>query len=103
MRPMDSRDVDRAVAEMVRVLAPHESADWRRAAGTLGWSCWETAAHVATAAGSALADTSAADHVLSPAPTHATGNRPARCPKASDTGDLEHRNPAHSTAATRAG
>lgn len=47
MRPMDSRDVDQAVAEMMRVLTPHESADWRRQAGTLDWSCWETAAHVA--------------------------------------------------------
>ena len=46
MRPMDSRDVDESVAEMVRVLTPHESEDWRRPAGTLGWSCWETAAHV---------------------------------------------------------
>ncbi|MCI4065114.1 hypothetical protein MRQ36_22125 [Micromonospora sp. R77] len=44
---MDGRDVDEAVAEMVRVLAPHESADWRRPAGTLEWSCWKTAAHVA--------------------------------------------------------
>jgi hypothetical protein len=47
MRPMNSRDVEQAVAEMVRVLGPHESADWRRRAGTLDWSCWETAAHVA--------------------------------------------------------
>lgn len=47
MRPMDSADVDHAVAEMVRVLTPHEFADWRRPAGTLDWSCWETAAHVA--------------------------------------------------------
>jgi hypothetical protein len=47
MRPMDSGDVDQAVAEMVQALAPHESADWRRPAGTLDWSCWETAAHVA--------------------------------------------------------
>ncbi|MFY1653036.1 maleylpyruvate isomerase N-terminal domain-containing protein [Solwaraspora sp. WMMB762] len=44
---MDSRDVDQAVAEMVRVLTPHESADWGRPAGALDWSCWETAAHVA--------------------------------------------------------
>ncbi|MGI5215875.1 maleylpyruvate isomerase N-terminal domain-containing protein [Plantactinospora sp. CA-290183] len=44
---MDSRDVDQAVAEMVRVLTPHESADWRRRAGALDWNCWETAAHVA--------------------------------------------------------
>ena len=47
MRPIGSRDLDQAVAEMLRVLAPHESADWRRRAGTLTWSCWQTAAHVA--------------------------------------------------------
>jgi hypothetical protein len=47
MRPMDSHDVEQAVAEMVRVLTPSESADWRRPAGTLNWSCWDTAAHVA--------------------------------------------------------
>jgi len=47
MRSMDGRDVDQAVAEMVRVLAPHESKDWRCRAGTLDWSCWMTAAHVA--------------------------------------------------------
>ena len=44
---MDSGDVDQAVAEMVQVLTPHETADWRRSAGTLEWSCWHTAAHVA--------------------------------------------------------
>ncbi|GAA5199688.1 hypothetical protein GCM10023322_75920 [Rugosimonospora acidiphila] len=44
---MDSGDVDQAVAEIVQALAPHESADWQRPAGTLDWSCWETAAHVA--------------------------------------------------------
>jgi hypothetical protein len=32
---------------MVRVLAPFASRDWRRRAGTLEWSCWTTAAHVA--------------------------------------------------------
>lgn len=47
MLPMDSGDVDQAVAEMVRALTPHEFADWQRPAGTLDWSCWETAAHVA--------------------------------------------------------
>ncbi len=47
MRPMGSRDLDEAVAEMVRVLTPHARADWRRQAGELDWSCWETAAHVA--------------------------------------------------------
>lgn len=47
MRPMDGRDVEAAVAEMVRVLAAHETEDWQRPAGTLDWSCRETAAHVA--------------------------------------------------------
>lgn len=47
MRPMDSGDVDQAVAEMLQALAPHESANWQRPAGTLDWSCWDTAAHVA--------------------------------------------------------
>jgi len=47
MRSMDGRDVEHAVAEMVRVLAPHESRDWQRRAGALEWSCWTTAAHVA--------------------------------------------------------
>lgn len=47
MGPMNSRDVDRAVAEMLRVLTPHESADWQRPAGTLEWSCRRTAGHVA--------------------------------------------------------
>jgi hypothetical protein len=44
---MDGRDVEQAVAEMTRVLTPYESADWRCRAGTLDWSCWTTAAHVA--------------------------------------------------------
>ena len=47
MSSMDSRGVEEAVAEMVRVLAPYESADWRSPAGALDWSCWATAAHVA--------------------------------------------------------
>jgi hypothetical protein len=44
---MSGREVDHAVAEMVRVLMPYESADWRCRAGALDWSCWTTAAHVA--------------------------------------------------------
>ncbi|MGA9346621.1 MAG: maleylpyruvate isomerase N-terminal domain-containing protein [Nocardioidaceae bacterium] len=44
---MDSRDVEQAVAEMVRVLTPYESRDWQSRAGSLKWSCWTTAAHVA--------------------------------------------------------
>ena len=47
MRSMDSRDVEQAVAEMVRVLTPYESRDWQVPAGSLEWTCWTTAAHVA--------------------------------------------------------
>lgn len=47
MRSMDCRDVDEAVAEMVRVLTPHASQDWQVRAGSLDWTCWTTAAHVA--------------------------------------------------------
>jgi hypothetical protein len=47
MRPLDSRDVDEAVAEMVRTLSPHVTEDWTVPAGSLEWSCWTTAAHVA--------------------------------------------------------
>jgi hypothetical protein len=47
MRSMDGRDVEQAVAEMVRVLTPYESRDWQVPAGSLDWSCWTTAAHVA--------------------------------------------------------
>jgi hypothetical protein len=44
---MDGTDVQQAVAEMVRVLTPYQSRDWRGPAGSLEWSCWTTAAHVA--------------------------------------------------------
>jgi len=47
MRVMDGRDVEQAVAEMVRVLTPYVSRDWQGPAGSLEWSCWKTAAHVA--------------------------------------------------------
>jgi hypothetical protein len=40
-------DVERAAATMVRVLRPYASADWQVPAGSLDWSCAETAAHVA--------------------------------------------------------
>ncbi|KIR61964.1 MULTISPECIES: maleylpyruvate isomerase N-terminal domain-containing protein [Micromonospora] len=36
-----------AIGEMGRVLGPHTDADWTVPAGTLEWSCWTTAAHVA--------------------------------------------------------
>jgi hypothetical protein len=44
MRP---HDLDLAVAEMSRVLGPHGAEDWDVAAGSLDWSCVDTAAHVA--------------------------------------------------------
>jgi hypothetical protein len=47
MRYIDNRDVNEAVTEMVRVLGPHDAEDWLVLAGSLEWSCWTTAAHVA--------------------------------------------------------
>src|SRR5437660_10740459 len=47
MRVMGGQDVEEAVAEMVRVLTPYESVDWQCRAGTLDWTCWSSAAHVA--------------------------------------------------------
>lgn len=47
MHRVGGQDVEQAVAEMVRVLTPYESADWRCRAGQLDWSCWTTTAHVA--------------------------------------------------------
>jgi hypothetical protein len=47
MHTVDGQDVEQAVAEMVRVLSPHDLLDWQVPAGSLDWSCWTTAAHVA--------------------------------------------------------
>lgn len=47
MQPMDGRDVEQAVTWAVRTLEPHTGADWTVAAGTLEWSCRQTAAHLA--------------------------------------------------------
>jgi hypothetical protein len=47
MRHIDNRDVNEAVTEMVRVLGPHDAEDWSVPAGSLEWSCWTTAAHIA--------------------------------------------------------
>ncbi|MFF0744484.1 hypothetical protein ACFYVL_29195 [Streptomyces sp. NPDC004111] len=40
--------IDDALAELLNVLQPYaEDADWTVAAGSLEWSCWETAVHIA--------------------------------------------------------
>jgi len=44
---VDEHDVDSAVRAMVDILAPHAAADWSVQAGSVEWSCWSTAAHVA--------------------------------------------------------
>ncbi|MGF0168919.1 maleylpyruvate isomerase N-terminal domain-containing protein [Streptomyces koyangensis] len=47
MRYLDTQDVDKAVAEMMGVLGTHDTQDWSVPAGSLEWSCWTTAAHIA--------------------------------------------------------
>ena len=44
---MDADDVESAVAALTEALAPHTGLDWSVPAGTLEWSCRDTAAHVA--------------------------------------------------------
>lgn len=39
--------VNAAVREMKRTLVPHADRDWGVKAGTVDWTCWEVAAHVA--------------------------------------------------------
>lgn len=47
MRPMNGSDVERAAAGTLSALAPHTGRDWQVPAGSLDWSCWTTAAHIA--------------------------------------------------------
>lgn len=50
MSPMTwvgGQHVEAAVGEMTRALMPSAQADWHVPAGSLEWTCWETAAHVA--------------------------------------------------------
>jgi hypothetical protein len=47
MSSVGGQDVEDAVAEMVAVLTPNDELDWLVPAGSLEWSCWKTAAHVA--------------------------------------------------------
>lgn len=44
---MDHRDVVAAVSEVIDALEPHTEKDWTVPAGTLEWSCRQTAAHIA--------------------------------------------------------
>ena len=47
MASVGGQHVEEAVTEMVAVLMPQEDANWQAPAGSLEWSCWKTAAHVA--------------------------------------------------------
>ena len=47
MASVGGQHVEEAVAELVAVLMPQEDANWQAPAGSLEWSCWKTAAHVA--------------------------------------------------------
>ena len=71
-----SEHVEAAVSEMTRALMPHTDADWQVRAGSLEWSCWATAAHVAhdlvayagQVAGGATASYLPFDLVVTPSP-----------------------------------
>ncbi|MCX3064058.1 hypothetical protein [Streptomyces beihaiensis] len=45
--PATAAHVQAALEESLRVLRPWADGDWTVAAGSLEWSCWETAAHIA--------------------------------------------------------
>jgi hypothetical protein len=47
MASAGGEQVDAAVDEMTRALSPHVGGDWQVRAGSLEWSCQETAAHLA--------------------------------------------------------
>ena len=47
MHMLGSADVHQAVSEAIAVLAPHVDQDWEVRAGSLEWTCWRTAEHIA--------------------------------------------------------
>ena len=47
MSSVGGQHVEQAVAEMMAVLGPRVDDDWQARAGSLAWSCRQTAAHVA--------------------------------------------------------
>jgi hypothetical protein len=47
MTSVGGEHVEAAVDEMVGALSPYVGAEWQVRAGSLEWSCWATAAHVA--------------------------------------------------------
>jgi len=87
MTSVGGQHVEAAVAEMTRVLMPHAEADWHVQAGSLEWSCWETAAHVAhdlvayagQVAGGATASYLPFDLVVAPSPPRAVLEVIAAC------------------------
>ena len=85
---------------MTRVLMPHAEADWHVHAGSLEWSCWETAAHVAhdlvayagQVAGGATASYLPFDLVVAPSPPREVLEVVAACGRLL-RGTVEHAGP----------
>ena len=100
MTSVGGQHVEAAVGEMTRVLMPHAEADWRVQAGSLEWSCWETAAHVAhdlvayagQVAGGATASYLPFDLVVAPAPPREVLEVVAACGRLL-SGAVEHAGP----------
>jgi hypothetical protein len=100
MTSVGGQHVEVAVGEMTRVLMPHAEADWHVQAGSLEWSCWETAAHVAhdlvayagQVAGGATASYLPFDLVVAPSPPREVLEVVAACGRLL-RGAVEHAGP----------